>query len=88
MYHSHRTPRCCKSKDEETCKADHSRGCFFGVLWRFTIERKVADRCENEEAYEHPCGAGEERFTTPVVLDDVETVEGDAKVDTILNVSQ
>jgi hypothetical protein len=88
MYHSHRTPRRRKSKDEETCKANHSRCCFFGVLWRFTIEREVADGCENEKAYKHPCRAGEERFTTPVVLNDVETVEGDAEVDTVLNGSQ
>jgi hypothetical protein len=83
MHRLHRTPRGRKSKDEETCKANHRCGCFLGVLGRFTVEREVPDGCKDEEAYEHPCGAGEERFATPVVLHDVETVKRDAKVDSV-----
>jgi len=44
----------------------------------------VADRCEDEEADKHPRGAGEERLASTVVLDNVESVEGDAEVDTVL----
>lgn len=48
------------------------------------VEREVADGREDEEADEHPGGAGEEGFAAAVVLDDVEAVEGDTKVDAVL----
>jgi hypothetical protein len=84
MSHSHRTPSRRKPEDEETCKAYHRCRCALGVLWIFTIKREMADRSEDEEADKHPCRAGKQRFTTTVVLDDVETVESHAEVDAIL----
>jgi hypothetical protein len=48
------------------------------------VECEVADRGEDQEADEHPGGAGEEGFTTAVVLDDIEAVEGDTEVYAVL----
>jgi hypothetical protein len=50
------------------------------------VEREVADRRKDEEADEHPGGAGDEGFAASVVLDDVKAVEGDAEVDAVLEV--
>ena len=47
----------------------------------------MADRCEDEEADEHPRGASEERLASSVVLDDVEPVECDAEIDAVLLMS-
>ena len=44
----------------------------------------MADGREDEEADEHPGGAGEEGLAPAVVLDDVQAVEGYAEVDAVL----
>jgi hypothetical protein len=44
----------------------------------------VTDRCKDEEADEHPRGASEKGLASAVVLDDVESVEGDTEIDTVL----
>jgi hypothetical protein len=48
------------------------------------VEREVTHGSEDEEAYEHPAGAGEEGFAAAVVLDDVEAVKSDAEVYAVL----
>jgi hypothetical protein len=81
---NHGSPSRCKPKDEKTRKANHRRCRFLRVLGMLAVEREVADRCEDEEADEHPAGAGEEGFAAAVVLNDVEAVEGYAEIYAVL----
>lgn len=80
----HRTPGSREPEDEETREADHGCGCALRTLWVVAIKGKVADRREDQEANEHPYRPCNERLAATVVLDNVETVEGDAKVDAVL----
>lgn len=43
----------------------------------------MAHAGEDQEHEEHPCGADHQRPTTTVVFNDVESIEGSAKVDAV-----
>jgi hypothetical protein len=82
----HRSPRRSKSKEEESCEDDHSSCCLLCILRVLAVKREVADGREDEEADEHPAGAGDEGFAASVMFYDVEAVEGDAEVDAVLEI--
>jgi hypothetical protein len=83
---NHWPPRRSKPENEETRKTNHGSRGLLSVLRVRAVEREVADRRKDEEADEHPGGAGDEGFAASVVLDDVKAVEGDAEVDAVLEV--
>lgn len=81
----HWSPSAGESCDEEAGKDDHdisNRGAVAAV-WSF--ELKVAHRCEDHEAHEHPGCAESETLSAAVLLDHVETWEGSDYVDCTQN---
>lgn len=79
----HRSPCRCEPEDEQTSKDDEGdtglgRGCRV-VL----VEDEVAHGGKDHEAHEHPKTAKDQALATTKVLDEVETNECNAKVDTV-----
>ena len=81
----HRAPGGRKAEDEEGGHDDHSCARLLGVLWVIAIKREVPNGGKDEKHQEHPSGAYHQRSTAAIVLDDVETVECGAEVDTVEN---
>lgn len=50
-------PGRSKAEDEERCKADHSHTSFGCIGWGLSVESKMANRSEDQEADEHPHGS-------------------------------
>ena len=80
----HWSPGCRKPENKEAGEADHGRGGFLGVLWMRAIKCKVTDGSEDQKADEHPTRASNERLSSTIVFDDVETIEGHAEIDAVL----
>lgn len=76
----HGTPGRGVAENEEAGKDDEhdaGRGRVGGIV---EVEQEVADRSKDHEADEHPDGAADQRLSSAVVLDHVETDECDTKV--------
>lgn len=79
----HGAPGGGEAEDEEAGEADHRDARVRRVLRRRAVQAEVPHRREDEEADEHPRAARHQRLASPVVLDDVEAVEGRAEVDAV-----
>lgn len=80
-----RSPGGCEADNEEAGK-DNQGSAGFGSGRRIgLVERVVTDSSKNHKADEHPDGTSNQRFATSKVLDNVETDDGNAKVDTSHN---
>lgn len=79
----HRPPSGGEAEDEEAGEADHGDAGFRRVLRSLPVQAEVSDGREDQEADEHPGGAGHQRFAPAVVLDYVEPVERRSEVDSV-----
>lgn len=73
------------AEDEEAGKANHSNRGTWCLSWIVAVKTEVANRCEDQETYDHPSAATHQRLASAEVLNDVKTQEGAAKVDAIKN---
>ena len=76
----HRAPRHSISGDEEAGHNNHAfayTGCVLGIV---DVERKMTQRSENHEHDKHPRCTDHERLAPTKVLDNVESSEGCAEI--------
>lgn len=77
-----RSPGGCKTNDEEAGE-DNQGGTGLGGGRRIgLVERVVSNCCKNHEADEHPDSTSDQRLAATKMLNNVETDNGNTKVDT------
>lgn len=76
-----RSPGGCEADNEEAGKHDQCSTSLGSGRRVGLVERVVSDGSENHEADEHPDGTTNQRLATTIVLDNVETDDGNTKVD-------
>lgn len=73
------------TEDEKTSKNHQDDACRAGFLGMCSVKREVTNGGEDHEADEHPESAYNQRTTTAIVFNQVETEECTAKVNTAEN---